>query len=110
MQIRIGKRRKIQFTDKKHPLQGILSALLAALSFAMMIILFVCSGMEKGNGRIMYGYLGILNLLLSVTGFVLSLRCLKREDIYVTTPTIGSVFNGVIIIIYLILYFMGALV
>ena len=81
MQIRIGKRRKIQFTDKKHPLQGILSALLAALSFAMMIILFVCSGMEKGNGGIMYGYLGILNLLLSVTGFVLSLRCLKREDI-----------------------------
>ena len=56
MQIRIGKRRKIQFTDKKHPLQGILSALLAALSFAMMIILFVCSGMEKGNGGIMYGY------------------------------------------------------
>ena len=110
MQIRIGKRRKIQFTDKKHPLQGILSALLAALSFAMMIILFVCSGMEKGNGGIMYGYLGILNLLLSVTGFVLSLRCLKREDIYVTTPTIGSVFNGVIILIYLLLYCMGALV
>lgn len=93
MQIRIGKRRKIQFTDKKHPLQGILSALLAALSFAMMIILFVCSGMEKGNGGIMYGYLGILNLLLSVTGFVLSLRCLKREDIYVTTPTILSLIH-----------------
>lgn len=107
--IRIGKRRKIQFTDKKHPVQGIVSMLISFVAFILMIVLFVCSGREKGNGGVVYGYLGIVNLLLSVVGFVLALRCYKKEDIYMTTPSVGSVLNGVIILIYLLLYFLGAL-
>lgn len=109
MKIRIGKRHKIQFTDKKHPFIGVLSMIIAIVSLIMMIVLFICSGTEKGNGGILYGYLGILNLLFSVIGFVFALRCSKREDIYMTTPTVGSVLNGAIIIIYLILYFLGTL-
>ena len=103
IKIRIGKRRKIQFTDKKHPFIGIVSMLIAVLS------LIICSSMEKGRGGIQYGYLGIVNLALSVVGFVLSLRCYKKEDIYMTCPAVGSVLNGIIIILYLILYFQGAL-
>ncbi len=109
MKIRIGKRHKIQFTDKKHPFIGVLSMIIAIVSLLMMIVLFICSGTEKGNGGILYGYLGILNLILSVIGFIFALRCSNREDIYMTTPTVGSVLNGAIIIIYLILYFLGTL-
>ncbi len=109
MNIRIGKRRKIQFTDKKHPFMGIVSALIALSSLIMMFVLFVCSGNARGQGGIVFGYLGICNLILFFVGFVVSLRCYKQEDIYVTTPTIGSIVNGIIIIIYLILYIMGVL-
>lgn len=83
--------------------------IIAVVSLVLMLVLFICSGIEKGNGGILYGYLGIVNLFLSVTGFVMALRCLKREDIYMTTPTVGSVLNGIIIILYLILYFQGTL-
>lgn len=109
MKIRIGKRRKIQFTDKKHPFIGIVSMVISFLSLIGMIALFIGSGMVKGNAGIVYGYLGILNLSVSVVGFVLSLRCYRKEDIYMTTPAIGSVLNGIIVILYLILYFAGAL-
>lgn len=109
MRIRIGKRRKIQFTDKKHPVMGIFSLLIAVASLALMLVLFIFSGMEGGKGGIIYGYLGIVNFILSVIGFVLALRCFRKEDIYMTTPTVGSILNGIIIIIYLILYFMGTL-
>ncbi len=109
IKIRIGKRRKIQFTDKKHLFIGIVSMLIAVLSLIFIIALFICSSMEKGRGGIQYGYLGIVNLALSVVGFVLSLRCYKKEDIYMTCPAVGSVLNGIIIILYLILYFQGAL-
>ena len=109
MKIRIGKRRKIQFTDKKHPLPGIISVLFAVVSAGVMLALFIGSGIAKGNAGIVYGYLGILNLLLAIVGFILSLRCYKMEEIYMTTPRVGSVLNGIIIIIYLILYFVGAL-
>lgn len=110
MNIRIGKRKKIQFTDKKHPMLGIISALIALVSLTVMIILFVGSGLAKGNAGIAYGYIGILNLIISVVGFVFSLRCYKQDEIYMTTPTIGSVVNGIIIIVYLILYFVGVLI
>ena len=109
MRIRIGRRRKIQFTDKKHPLQGIISMLIAFASFIFMIVLFVCAGKERGNGGPVFGYLGIVTLLFSAVGFFLALRCYKREDVYMTTPAAGAFINGIIIIIYLILYFLGAL-
>lgn len=109
MKIRIGKRHKIQFTDKKHPFIGVLSMIIAIVSLVSMIVLFICSGTEKGNGGILYGYFGLLNLILSVLGFIFALRCFRREDIYMTTPTVGSILNGAIIIIYLILYFLGTL-
>lgn len=88
---------------------GIFSLLIAVASLALMLVLFIFSGMEGGKGGIIYGYLGIVNFILSVIGFVLALRCFRKEDIYMTTPTVGSILNGIIIIIYLILYFMGTL-
>ncbi len=109
MNIRIGKRRRIQFTDKKHPFWGIVASLLALGALVMMVVLFVCAGNARGQGGIAYGYLGICNLVLSIVGFVMALRCYKQDDIYLTTPTIGSIVNGIIIIIYLILYIMGVL-
>lgn len=109
MKIRMGKRRKIQFTDKKHPRSGIVATLMALGALVMMFVLFLCSGNAGGQGGIVFGYLGICNLILSVVGFVMALRCMKQDDIYMTTPTIGSVINGLIIIIYLILYILGVL-
>lgn len=109
MNIRIGSRRKIQFTDKKHPFIGIVSMLIAIASLLLMLGLFVRSGMEKGNGGVLYGYLGVLNLALSIMGFIFALRCYKKEDVYMSTPTVGSFVNGMIIIVYLILYFWGTL-
>lgn len=109
MKIRIGKRRKIQFTDKKHPFWGIVATFMALGALVMMLVLFICAGNARGQGGIVFGYLGISNLILSVAGFVIALRCIKQDDIYMTTPTIGSVINGLIIIVYLILYILGVL-
>lgn len=88
---------------------GIVSMLMAMVSFVWMIALFIGSGMAQGKAGIGYGYLGIVNLLFSAIGFVFSLRCYKMEEIYTTTPNIGSFVNGGIIIVYLVLYFAGAL-
>ena len=64
MKIRIGRRRRIQFTDKKHPKRGIVSSVIAAASFIMMCALFIGSSHVKGQAGISYGYLGFLNLNL----------------------------------------------
>lgn len=109
MNIRFGRQRKIRFTDKKHPTRGVISFLIAVVSLIFMISLFIGSSRAAGNGGIAYGYLGLLNFAIAVAGFVMALRCYKLEDIYMTTPAIGSVVNGCIALIYLFLYFLGVL-
>lgn len=109
MRIRIGKRRKIQFTDKKHPKRGIVSSVIATASLIMMCALFIGSSHVKGQAGISYGYLGFLNLIVSIVGLVLAFRCFKEEEIYKITPTFGVAVNGIVLISYVALYILGVL-
>lgn len=109
MKIRIGKRRRIQFTDKKHPQRGIIASVIAVVSFIIMCALFLGSSRVKGQAGISYGYFGFLNMILSIVGFVLAFRCFKQEEIYKTTPTFGAMVNGIILVSYVVLYILGVL-
>ncbi|MCH5253044.1 MAG: hypothetical protein J1F22_08765 [Lachnospiraceae bacterium] len=108
MQIRIGGRKKIQFTDKTHPVPGIISFILGILSALALCVLFVLSSLSKGTSGIIFGFLGVLVFLVSVVGFILAVRCYDKEDIYLFTPAVGSVLNGLLIILCMMLYIMGA--
>ena len=108
MQIRIGGRKKIQFTDKTHPAKGIISVILGAVSLLLLCVLFPLSSMSKGTSGILFGFLGMLVLIVSAVGFILAVRCYNKEDIYFTTPAVGSVLNGLLIILCMLLYIMGA--
>ncbi len=108
MQIRIGRHKKIQFTDKSHPVQGIVASLVGFGAVALLVVLFWLSSRAKGNSGLFVGGLGMLDLAVSVAGFILAIRCYKKEDIYMLTPTLGAVINGVMIICCMLLYVMGA--
>ncbi|MCI5936506.1 MAG: DUF6142 family protein [Eubacterium sp.] len=109
MNVRYGKRRQIRFTDKSHPLQGILSVLFGVLAWADMITLCLVSGSSKGHAGIFAGILGILALILGVIGFVLAMKCYRKEDIYMVTPMLGTLLNVLIILACVIIYVLGAL-
>lgn len=108
MQIRFGKRKRIQFTDKYHPAMGILSLCIGVAALGFLIALFFWSSSEGGKLGSFCGYLGVLDLFVSLVGFILAVRCYRQEDIYVMTPMIGSVLNGMLIIIGMILYVIGS--
>jgi hypothetical protein len=107
MQVRFGSRKKIQFTDKTHPAGGILSVVIAVLSLAGLLALCLVSSSEKGNSGILAGVFGLLLLLAGITGFVMAAKCYKKDDIYMATPALGTVLNGVLILFCLLLYIMG---
>lgn len=108
MKIRIGSRKKIQFTDKTHPVQGIISVILGVCSFALLLVLFVLSSKEKGAAGLEAGALGMLGFIISLIGFILALRCYRKEDIYLIMPSLGAVLNGLLVILCMILYVIGA--
>ena len=109
MQVRFGKRKKIRFSDKSHPTRGIVSVGLGGISVIVLIVLCVISGRAKGQAGIGIGFAGIWALVMSVVGFILAVRCSREEDIYMVTPAVGSVLNGTLTLMLMILFFIGAM-
>lgn len=109
MQIRFGKWRRIQFTDRSHPAMGIVSVILGIVALIMLVALCVLSGRAKGNSGLSAGALGMVSMIMSIMGFIMAIRCYRQEDIYMVTPTLGSVINGILIVVFLLLFFIGAM-
>ncbi len=107
MQVRFGSRKRIQFTDKKHPMLGIISTMIAIAAWILMGVLFYLSSTEKGTSGIIIGFVGILVLIASAIGFLIAIRCYKKEDIYMTTPMTGAILNGFLVVLCLLLYVLG---
>lgn len=109
MEVRFGKRKRIRFSDKSHPPRGIVSVGLGVLTCAILLILCIVSGKAKGNAGIGIGFAGIGALGMSIAGFILAVRCSREEDIYMVTPAVGSVLNGVLTLILMMLFIKGAM-
>lgn len=107
MQIRFGSRKKIQFTDKVHPVSGIMSVIIGVLSLAALVTLCLISSSEKGNAGFLFGVYGLLVLVAGVIGFIMAAKCYKREEIYMATPAVGTVLNVLIILICILIYVLG---
>lgn len=108
MEVRIGKRKKIQFSDKTHPARGILSVILGGLALLLLVVLCIVSGRAGGQAGIGIGFAGICALAMSLTGFIMAVRCSRQEDIYMITPAVGSVLNGTLTLMLMVLFFIGA--
>ena len=108
MHIRIGKRNRIQFTDKTHPVQGIISTLIGVGALVLLCVLFILSSKAKGNAGLFAGVLGMADLAVSIAGFIMAIKCFEKDDIYMVTPTLGAVLNGIMVISCMLLYVMGA--
>ena len=49
MEVRFGNRKRIRFSDKKHPKHGIISVVLGVLSIIILLTLCIMSGHAKGR-------------------------------------------------------------
>ncbi|HAK58742.1 MAG TPA: hypothetical protein DCP06_07165 [Lachnospiraceae bacterium] len=102
-------RQRIQFSNRTHPSSGILSLVMGGVSFVILIVLCLVSGGDKGESGPWMGIAGLWTIVLSGIGFFLSTKSYRMEDIYRITPVLGSVFNGVVLLVLLFLYIIGSM-
>ena len=100
-------KQNIQFSNRTHPRSGIISLIMGAVSIILLIVLSLVSGAEKGMAGGWIGVAGIWTMVLAIVGFILALKSYKMEDIYRITPTLGSIFNGVVVVAMMLLYVVG---
>ncbi len=98
---------ELRLTDKRHPVSGIASSVLAAVSFISFAAACIISGRNGGNAGFGIGLIGISCLLVSITGFIMAWISLHQENIRPLFPTIGSLANGLLVITYMVLYILG---
>ena len=102
----IKKKRKkdgLHLTDKKHPKQGIASTILGLLS----LVLCILSGQAGGNAGIWIGIWGVVLAVINIWGFVLGMISLKLENIRQLFPSLGVIINGLMVLMYLVIYIIG---
>lgn len=96
-----------RFVEKSHPLTGIVSTVIAVISFALFAMACIISGCQGGKAGLYVGAIGILCFFMSISGFIFAWKSLHKEDIRMLFPTIGSVANGILTIGYMVLYVTG---
>jgi len=99
---------ELRLTDKRHPPSGVASFVLSLVSFVSFAVACIMSGMAGGNGGFGIGMAGVLCFFISATGFIMAWTSLHQENIRPVFPAIGSVVNGLLVILYMILYILGA--
>ncbi|BCJ93449.1 hypothetical protein acsn021_10180 [Anaerocolumna cellulosilytica] len=101
------KKEIFKFSGRSHSVKGIVSVILGTASLLFFILLAVISSISHGNGGMAIGILGIILLVVSISGFILGIKACIEKEIYYTAPIIGMVMNGLLFLGLFLLYIVG---
>ena len=99
----MARRYRYAFAKKREAAKGKWSVGLAAASLVLFIVAVVLDGKLGG----LIGGTGLFAMLLSAYGFALGLSSFSEENRKHRTSMIGSILNGVILVIWLGLFLSG---
>lgn len=103
----MAKRYRYSFTKKKEAGKGKLSVGLAAGSFLLFAAAVVMAFLLEGSFGFIVGSVGLFATLLSIYGFIMGLMSFSEEGKSHKTSIIGSITNGIIMIVWLGVYLTG---
>lgn len=99
---------KYKFSDKIHPLEGIVSFCMGIGAVILTLIGIIMSEKAMGQGSLIVGVLGTLAMIFSVVGFGMAVYAFRKKEIHYRFPIMGGILNGILTLFLLSLYVMGA--
>lgn len=101
------KKDSIKFVGRKHSKKGMIATVIGVAIIILLVVLSVLSGIAKGQGSLMLGVAAILGFFMAIAGFVLSVSALKEKDVFYVAPILGTILNGMMFIVFMVLYIIG---
>jgi len=101
------KKSSLHFTGRRHARGGSISVAIAIIAWIIFITLCVYSSSSGGNAAYVAGILGMADAVFVLVGMFLAFKGFQERDVYYVLPTVGIVLNGILFVIYFVLYFMG---
>lgn len=105
--VKLRRKHALKIAKKKQPVTVIMAFMAGMASLCAFIILCIVSAVNKGAGGEYLGIIPIIFLLLNIISFIVSYQKLKAEDIKKGLVSAAACINGVMVILYLILYLIG---
>ena len=103
----MARRYRYSFTKKKEAAKGKLSVGLAVASFLLfMTAVILAYNLDDSFGFIVGG-VGLFAALLCVYGFIMGLTSFSEEGKSHKTSIVGSIVNGIFVIVWLGIYLTG---
>jgi len=90
------KPKKYSIFNKKNSAYGRISALIALLGVIIFITALIISYMNRGNGGMIVGLLGLLTFMLSIAGFIVGMLGFKDDEKLQLFCWVGSISNAFI--------------
>ena len=87
------KKRKYIYTNKKHPTGAIMSVILGIISGVSMIAVVYLTYRAKGETIPGYGLTGLLAVIFSLIGFVLSAKSFQQKEAFRVYSVVGLILN-----------------
>lgn len=100
-------RNKYKFTNKKHSIGGVVSSVMALCAIGMLALAIFFSFQASGNGGTRVGALALLATAFALFGLIIGLSSYREFDRYYTFSKIGSLLNGIIFILLIMLLLAG---
>ncbi|MEE8826641.1 MAG: DUF6142 family protein [Eubacteriales bacterium] len=98
---------KYTFIEKKDSKGGILSAKLAGVSFALLIIDAILSFAFQGSAGAIAGVIALAAMALSVYGFLIGMKSFSEKECSPKFSVIGSISSGVVMVGWLTIFLTG---
>lgn len=100
-------KRKYKFTNKNNAIGGVLSILIAFVSIGLFVWSIWLSFQARGQGGIIVGSIALIALFLAVIGCIIGFLSYRELDKYYTFSFGGSLLNGIMVIILMMLILVG---
>lgn len=103
-------KKSYMFTNRNHPLKGIMATILGILSIVTLVTAVYLSYSQGGVSSARYGAAALLAVIFMITGIGLSAYCLIERDSFKLFPVLGMLLNVVAAIILSLILYAGAYV
>lgn len=85
------------------------SICIALISFLGFVGVCIYSAIMKGNAGFIVGIVPLFLMLCNIVGLMIAYSEIKNENVKVKYVTIGTLSNGLILVVYLFMYIVGSL-
>ena len=105
----IRKKKAIKMSAYKVTKKLVASICIAILSLLGFIGVCIYSAIMKGNAGFIVGIVPLFLMLCNIVGLMVAYSEIKKDNVKVKYVTIGTLSNGLILVVYLFMYIVGSL-